>query len=841
MWKFIKKWFCKEYKHHPLFKEIIEKMEWDSLLNEEVKPFATEMEMKVTEYNGMDVWVSCPMGDKIKVEELKTEYSEMAKKRIMLERTRLDCVINLEAFDFMPSHKIEFIREYNGYRYRLEDVEEEIENINRKMNDVSGLILLIIDRYREESTKLENETIVLSQKEEAEKGHLEDAFLLDDEPTEDITSTKDTWMLNLWCWADENNIDDETIPRNKDKLIRLTVLQLFDEQLTNLPKEIGNLSNLRDLRLKRNALVELPKEIGSLKNLEYLSLGSNNLRELPKELGNLKKLRGLWIGRNKFSEVPKIVWRLRSLTGLSLADNNFMKLPKEISSLKNLRILNISRNKFEVLPAEIGNLVNLRRLDINYADSLISLPKAIGNLTNLEYLILYENNIRELPKEIGDLSNLKSLYCRFRKLIEIPKEIGKLENLISLKLILDSNTKIPKEISRLKNLKILSIPSSSLSESDFPEEIGDLTNLISLDIPRTFSNMEFSHDFRTEYHDKIDNLLRMIKEKNKTTARKNNCYLETRRSYLQLSPKTIYTPKGTFPYMPNELKIISQNFRKEIEAIEKKLADGNVEIDTFRRFKIRAAVDKDTIITVGIEADGWHGFINKAYNEYCQERPPTTYKYIHEVPYFDELIASSDPFWNDLAFAEVVLLHFKKIMKELTKDAFLSVSAESEMGSWDITEIEDFQKNPHITKLEKIVPIKKRKVEEPTGSTSSSTEDLRQNENVPRKQKIHLEVKLTPDIYLDENGLAARRRLFASQAVQSLAVQHDSGNRYDSKAIKVFYDHTDIGFIMKKGSNGKVDDFCFEGNSLLEDVELIFKDGKLVLIKNVANKEKEQY
>jgi len=55
-------------------------------------------------------------------------------------------------------------------------------------------------------------------------------------------------------------------------------------QLTELPKEIGNLVNLIKLCLSNNQLTELPKEIGNLVNLTELDLGGNQLTELPKEL-----------------------------------------------------------------------------------------------------------------------------------------------------------------------------------------------------------------------------------------------------------------------------------------------------------------------------------------------------------------------------------------------------------------------------------------------------------------------------------------------------------------------------------------------------------------------------
>ena len=70
----------------------------------------------------------------------------------------------------------------------------------------------------------------------------------------------------------------------------LEVLNLNDNEISSLPKEIGDLTNLKDLYLGRNKLKMLPKEIGNLKNLEILHLGNNDFKVLPKELGNLKNL-----------------------------------------------------------------------------------------------------------------------------------------------------------------------------------------------------------------------------------------------------------------------------------------------------------------------------------------------------------------------------------------------------------------------------------------------------------------------------------------------------------------------------------------------------------------------
>lgn len=63
-----------------------------------------------------------------------------------------------------------------------------------------------------------------------------------------------------------------------------TTLDLSNLGLTELPPEIGNLTQLTILHAMDNALSSLPAEIGNLKNLCVLELGNNQLTDLPYEL-----------------------------------------------------------------------------------------------------------------------------------------------------------------------------------------------------------------------------------------------------------------------------------------------------------------------------------------------------------------------------------------------------------------------------------------------------------------------------------------------------------------------------------------------------------------------------
>jgi Leucine-rich repeat (LRR) protein len=54
-----------------------------------------------------------------------------------------------------------------------------------------------------------------------------------------------------------------------------------------------------------NQLSELPKQIGDLSNLLYLELGNNKLKSLPNEIKYLTNLQELHIERNLLSESEK--------------------------------------------------------------------------------------------------------------------------------------------------------------------------------------------------------------------------------------------------------------------------------------------------------------------------------------------------------------------------------------------------------------------------------------------------------------------------------------------------------------------------------------------------------
>ena len=66
-------------------------------------------------------------------------------------------------------------------------------------------------------------------------------------------------------------------------------LDLYGNQLTSVPAEIGQLTSLEELYLGGNQLTSVPAEIGQLTSLEKLRFDANQLTSLPAEIGQLRR------------------------------------------------------------------------------------------------------------------------------------------------------------------------------------------------------------------------------------------------------------------------------------------------------------------------------------------------------------------------------------------------------------------------------------------------------------------------------------------------------------------------------------------------------------------------
>jgi Leucine-rich repeat (LRR) protein len=209
---------------------------------------------------------------------------------------------------------------------------------------------------------------------------------------------------------------------------------LSDNQLTQLPKEIGRLTSLSRLILNNNRINGLPVEIGNLANLNQLMLDQNQLRELPAEIGNLSNLVQLScsgkpendtqlqpnsnsdpVPDNRLTYLPKEIGRLCNLTQLHLSNHSISCLPVEIGSLTKLTELTLANNQLQCIPAEIGKLQNLSLLDLS-KNKLTSLRapnlgcRPLEQLFKLHTLDLSNNQLQEIPVDLWFLPSLQHLH-----------------------------------------------------------------------------------------------------------------------------------------------------------------------------------------------------------------------------------------------------------------------------------------------------------------------------------------------------------------------------------------------------------------------------------------------
>ena len=407
---------------------------------------------------------------------------------------------------------------------------------------------------------------------------------LSDEPLDEwfgVTTDASGRVIRLELYNIVNNLPvgnglSGGIPPELGSLNKLERLLLINSRLSgSIPPELGNLTNLQVLELGRNQLSgSIPSELGNLTNLQLLKLDSNLLSgNIPPELGRLSKLWGLKIDRNSdlsgplpatFTELAELRYVDLNFTGLCaptdaafqawlagiqdkrgvvncvptspdrdalvalynatdgpnwtnntnwLSDEPLEEwygvnvdaegrvsrlhlgaittsglngnglsgsIPSAVGNLSNLQELVLLGNSFTGgIPPELGNLSNLRLLDLRFNVLSGSIPSSLGNLGSLRNLMLDNNQFSgSIPSSLGDLRNLTHLSLFYNDFTgSIPSSLGNLRNLV--RLYLDDNQlsgSIPSELGNLRNLTHLILDNNQLSGS-IPFSLGSLVSL----------------------------------------------------------------------------------------------------------------------------------------------------------------------------------------------------------------------------------------------------------------------------------------------------------------------------------------------------------------------------
>jgi len=182
-------------------------------------------------------------------------------------------------------------------------------------------------------------------------------------------------------------------------------LNLTKQEITDLPPEIGTLSNLQYLNVSKNSISSLPPEIGKLKNLQWLILEDNNIASLPAELSDLTHLETLDLDGNSSLDVDvafQVASKMPFLKELSMNKILINTLPKSFYSLNNVEKLFLSNTGISTFPTEMGQLYKLKVLDMTF-NNIVTIPTEIENMKRLLEIYLGGNQITKFPMEVQEL------------------------------------------------------------------------------------------------------------------------------------------------------------------------------------------------------------------------------------------------------------------------------------------------------------------------------------------------------------------------------------------------------------------------------------------------------
>ena len=184
----------------------------------------------------------------------------------------------------------------------------------------------------------------------------------------------------------------------------------------------GQLKGVIRLELKQG-LTEFPLEIIDLADsLEVLDLSDNQLSDLPDSFAQLQQLRILFLTNNCFTTIPAVLALCPKLEMISfranklqhipeqalpddtrwliLTDNNLSKLPADMGRLHRLQKLALAGNKLTSLPASMANCHNLELARLS-ANALVTLPDWLFQLPKLSWLAIDGNSVDECSLELS--------------------------------------------------------------------------------------------------------------------------------------------------------------------------------------------------------------------------------------------------------------------------------------------------------------------------------------------------------------------------------------------------------------------------------------------------------
>lgn len=226
---------------------------------------------------------------------------------------------------------------------------------------------------------------------------------------------RDIRLLKNLIKLDLSNNFIRHLPEEICELTYLNWLNLSNNKLESLPNNMNKLVHLEELGLGMNKLTKLPK-LDKLLKLKILPLFKNNLTEVEDSLRYCRSIEKLDFSDNKLKKLPDFLLKLTSLRYLNCKGNLIEHIDDENLEYINSKInmIDLSENLLTSVPFKFfkvfSNLTTIKLEDNPYKFTKNVMPKRISllekcynNLMNININISPSINILFTRVRICDL------------------------------------------------------------------------------------------------------------------------------------------------------------------------------------------------------------------------------------------------------------------------------------------------------------------------------------------------------------------------------------------------------------------------------------------------------
>ena len=275
----------------------------------------------------------------------------------------------------------------------------------------------------------------------------------------------------------------QVVPEESKFLLEIESM-LNSSSNINFCKPIINKNHITALDFAGQKLKQIPNSIGSVSKLQSLNLWDNNLTTLPKSIEFLSNLKYLFLDWNRFRKFPDLRWdKLISLEKMSITNNfKLREFPNSLFLLIKQNLVKKYVNEgvhwndaFVLGLLEILTGMKLRKLTNSKLPKLYACEYKVdldGHIIGI-YLYGYHSfQINLIPKQVCKLKHLEELILRDQNIQFIPECITSLKSLKRLDLLQNGIRFIPDYFEELHALELLDLGENKIRE--IPESLKSL-------------------------------------------------------------------------------------------------------------------------------------------------------------------------------------------------------------------------------------------------------------------------------------------------------------------------------------------------------------------------------